>query len=286
MTSLVFMVLDTETTGTDPAVDQVIELGFATTDIRGLLAHGAYLVKPTVPISAGASACHHLIDEDLADAGPLAVAIAAIQGEWSEWNNAIAYAAHKAPFDKSFLPTVTDKPWLDTLRMAKRYFPELPHHTNQFLRYHLRLDVPRDIPVHRAEGDCIATAALLRYMLNGPARDDFERLGVVEFAKFVDGPLLLETVAFGRDRGGKWADMPWRFLNWVLESMDDPDPDLVHTAKHWLDNYQPKLLDVVGFGKHRGAKWTDAPRDYLSWLIRQSDLDPDTKFTVEHYLRR
>ena len=117
--------------------------------------------------------------------------------------------------------------------MARRYLPEAPGHSNQVLRYHLKLDVSRDIDVHRAEGDCITTAALLRYLLNGPARDDFERLGVSEFAKHVDSPLV---------------------------------------------------LTMCNFGKHAGKRWAEVPRDYLDWICRQRDFDPDVAFTARHYL--
>lgn len=36
--------------------------------------------------------------------------------------------------------------------------------------------------------------------------------------------------------------------------------------------------------KHRGKRWEEAPRDYLDWIVRKSDLDEDTKFTAKHYL--
>ena len=233
--ALTFLVLDTETTGTDPAKDQVIELGFATTDLYETLYFCSYLVRATVPISAEASAVHHLTDEDLINAyDDLPLAISEMQSDGTGWFSSVAYAAHNAPFDRQFLPTLTDKPWLDTLRMARRYLPDAPGHSNQVLRYHLKLDVPRDIPVHRAEGDCITTAALLRYLLTGPARDDFERLGVAEFAKHVDSPLV---------------------------------------------------LTMCNFGKHAGKPWAEVPRDYLAWILRQPDFDPDVRFTAETYLR-
>ncbi len=38
---------------------------------------------------------------------------------------------------------------------------------------------------------------------------------------------------------------------------------------------QPKLLPVLPFGKHRGMKWDDVPLDYLQWVLRQDDMDPD-----------
>ncbi len=233
MSSPIFLILDTETTGIDHEKDRVIEIGFAATNLQNLLGDGSQLVNPGVPISAEASACHHMVDEDVEDCLPLEEVLAAMSEDWALWGEACAYVAHNAPFDRGFLPKLTDKPWLDTYRMSKRYLPELPHHANQFLRYHLRLDVPRDIPAHRALGDCIVTAALLRYLLTGPAAGDFERLGVAEFVKFVDGPLLLSTVNFGKHAGKKWAEVPRDYLAWMLRT-GGFDPDTTHTAEHYL----------------------------------------------------
>jgi exodeoxyribonuclease X len=236
--TLLFVVLDVETTGMDPAIDQVVELGYVGTDLECTRFRDSYLVKPTVPISPGASACHHLIDSDLEDAGPLPCALASLACETAGCDDAIAYAAHNAPFDKSFLPTLTDKPWLDTLRMAKRYLPELPHHTNSFLRYALKLDVPRDIVPHRALGDCIVTAALLRWLLAGPARADFERMGTKEFELFIDGPLLLTMCNFGKHAGKRWTEVPRDYLAWMLRT-GGFDPDTTFTAETLLRNPRP-----------------------------------------------
>lgn len=48
---------------------------------------------------------------------------------------------------------------------------------------------------------------------------------------------------------------------------------------------KPSLLpSPMRFGKHRGKRWDEAPRDYLDWIVRKSDMDEDTKFTAKHYL--
>jgi exodeoxyribonuclease X len=48
----------------------------------------------------------------------------------------------------------------------------------------------------------------------------------------------------------------------------------------------PVLLDKCWFGKHRGSKWGDVPKDYLRWMrannVRMDDAD--IAHTVEHYL--
>ncbi len=47
---------------------------------------------------------------------------------------------------------------------------------------------------------------------------------------------------------------------------------------------EPKLLPTIPFGKHRGLKWIDAPRDYLEWLARQADMDPDVVWNARREL--
>jgi exodeoxyribonuclease X len=234
MSGLVFAVIDTETTGIEDR-DQVVEVGYCLTDMDRVLGRSSELVKPTIPITAMASACHHLIDDDLLLAEPLAHVVDKLKiTAPSVWSEAVAYVAHNSPFDRPRLPMLDDKPWLDTLRISKRYLPDLPSHTNQFLRYHLKLDVPRDIPAHRALGDCIVTAALLRHLLNGPAQDDLGRLGVAEFAKHVDSPLVLTMCNFGKHAGKKWAEVPRDYLQWILRT-GGFDPDVTFTARHHLD---------------------------------------------------
>lgn len=239
MTGPIFLVLDTETTGADPAKDGVVEVGFCATTLNEQLDAGSLLVDPGVPISAEASAVHHLIDEDVAGQPCLADALAALAEDWPVWGEAIAYAAHNAPFDKDFLPGLRDRPWIDTYRAARRYLPDLPKHSNQVLRYALKLDVPRDSAAHRAMGDCVVTAALLRYLLAGPAREDFERLGVDGFVAFVDSPLLLTTCTFGKHAGKPWSQVPSDYLAWMLRQQPGFDADTTFTAEHWLRTQRP-----------------------------------------------
>ena len=60
-----FLVVDTETTGIDPATCKVVELAYVLTNLTGPLAAGSFLVNPGCPIPPEASAVHHLVDEDV-----------------------------------------------------------------------------------------------------------------------------------------------------------------------------------------------------------------------------
>lgn len=65
---------------------------------------------------------------------------------------------------------------------------------------------------------------------------------------------------------------------------------LEHMLKsHTLDDLvaltqKPVLLTTVRFGKHKGEKWADVPRDYAQWALYRSDMaaeNPDLKYTLE-----
>src|SRR4051794_28229523 len=120
------IVLDTETTGTDPVADRVIEIGcvelldgFPT----GRTFH-AY-VNPGRSVSQGALAVHGLSDGFLADKPPFA----AIAGELLDFLGDGRLVIHNAGFDIGFLdaefgrnglPALGMVRALDTLTLARR----------------------------------------------------------------------------------------------------------------------------------------------------------------------
>ena len=47
----------------------------------------------------------------------------------------------------------------------------------------------------------------------------------------------------------------------------------------------PALLAKVGFGKHRGKRWSEVPADYLQWLVKSDMDDRNVRATAKHYLK-
>jgi len=43
----------------------------------------------------------------------------------------------------------------------------------------------------------------------------------------------------------------------------------------------PKMLHLMPFGKHKGMRLLEVPKDYREWLLKQENLDPDLKYTLE-----
>jgi len=48
----------------------------------------------------------------------------------------------------------------------------------------------------------------------------------------------------------------------------------------------PALLPTIPFGKHRGSKWSEVPVDYLTWILKQGDMDADIKYNATTEMTR
>ena len=49
---------------------------------------------------------------------------------------------------------------------------------------------------------------------------------------------------------------------------------------------EPALLPTIPIGKFRGAKWADVDAGFLSWMLRQADMDPDLAWNARRELKR
>jgi exodeoxyribonuclease X len=228
------VVIDTETTGLDPKEHAVVEIaaleiieiddGYGFGDL-----HHCF-VNPGRAIPPEASAVHHIVDNDVADAVALDVAISNLGLVGAE----TIFVAHNAPFDRSFLPELSDARWIDTCQVARHAFVDAPGYGNQVLRYYLKLQLPywvidtaNTLP-HRAGFDTIVTGALLCRLL-----DFYPVEGLITLS---NAPAVLRTCHFGKHRGQRWVDLPIDYLQWA--SRQDFDPNVAHTIKHEIARRQ------------------------------------------------
>ncbi len=217
-------VIDTETCSLEGGI---VEVGAV--DITwpaGVLgASQSHLVKPDRPITYGAMAVHHITEAMVADQPPLEDVIGAYKG-------ADYYVAHNANFDSRVLPDM-GAPWICTYKVARRLWPDLESHSNQFLRYALQLEVevPEDLYAHRALYDCFVTAALFKRITEESG------MTLVEMQIISELPALLKTVPFGKHKGKTFqdvlaADRGW--LQWALNNIADMSEDLRYTINYYL----------------------------------------------------
>ena len=186
LSSMRFVVFDTETTGLDPSEgDEIISIG-AIAVMNGVILNGEkfdQLVKPSKSITRSAWKVHGIGDVDLADADPADKVMPA----FLRFVGNSVLVAHNAAFDMAFLRKATgsrlftinpdsgertepgysdsldlNHPVLDTMLLSAVVHPNQPSHSLDSLlaRY--------GIPVsgrHSALGDALMTAKLLLSLL-------------------------------------------------------------------------------------------------------------------------
>lgn len=128
---------DTETTGTRPDKDRIIEIAAYDPVLGRTFEH---LIHPGIPIPPDATAIHKITDEMVANS-PSFAKIARDFISFCE-GDVVLIAHNNDQFDKLFLieegkrhqiimPTF---PMIDSLKWARKYRPDLPRHSLQFLR--------------------------------------------------------------------------------------------------------------------------------------------------------
>lgn len=233
-----FVIVDTETTGLDPATDRVVEVGLARVESAEIKRLFTRLVDPGIPIPCTASAIHHITINDVAGKKPLE----ALNEEIKEFCAGAVLAAHNAPFDRSFLPMLADHKWLCTKRLAQHLWPDAPGFSNQVLRYFLELKVgDYDISPHRALSDSIVTAELFiaavrQYLSHGNPDDIDALLG------YAASPIKVKAMPFGKHSGKPITEIPRDYLRWALGNIADMDLDLRSTILEELNPKQEKLV--------------------------------------------
>lgn len=223
----VIRVIDIETTGIDAAEHRVCEVGWCDLTAHGEVLLGeSVLINPERPIPPEASAVHHLIDADVAEAQTWPAfcqshrRVAEVELQ--------ALAAHNAKFEQSYCAALapSEMPWICTYKCALRLWPDAPSHSNQALRYWrnpaglARLIADR---AHRALPDAYVTAFLLRDMLQ------MDGVTVEKMIEWSSQPALQVTCHIGKNRGRKWSEIDSGFLRWLLDK--DFDEDVLFTAQ-------------------------------------------------------
>jgi DNA polymerase-3 subunit epsilon len=187
-----FAVVDVETTGTSPRRgDRVIEIAVIGVDAAGVRTLYHSLVNPGLPVPRWVRALTGITDELLKErpafAAIAADVVAALAGR--------VFVAHNARFDWAFVShelkvardLQLEGPRLCTVGLARRLVPGLKSRGLDGLTRFFGVDIHER---HRAEGDALATAEVLKRLL-ALAADK----GVTSVA---------ELEALGRRRRARW----------------------------------------------------------------------------------
>ncbi|PHM53284.1 DNA polymerase III PolC [Xenorhabdus hominickii] len=219
----IYRVVDTETCDMDSGIVEIASIDVVD-NIINYIEKQSHFVDPQKPISISAMAIHHITDEMVAGF-PL------ITNVIEKYKGADFLVAHNAAFDSRMMPEM-DAPFICTLKLAKRLWPDMESHSNQYLRYALKLDVhmPEGLHAHRALYDCIVTAALFKRIKDQSNWSDKEMLEIS------NQPSLLHKFKFGKHKGMTFEEVNQlnpSYFAWLLKQ-PDLDPDIEFTINYWL----------------------------------------------------
>lgn len=215
-------VVDTETCDFDGGIVEIASIDIVD-GVIDFSTQQSHLVNPHKPISINAMAVHHITDEMIQSSPVISDVIGSYRG--SDY-----LVAHNADFDKRMMPEM-EAPFICTLKLARRLWPDMESHSNQYLRYALNLDVnvPDGLHAHRALYDCIVTAALMQMIL------ECSGWTFNEMIEISNQPSLLNKLRFGKYKGMTFTEVKKEnpgYLDW-LSKQDDLDPDVAFSLDYW-----------------------------------------------------
>ena len=227
------VVLDTETTSLNFKIAEVIEFGFV---LKFKEEWGQFdeLHQPSGPIDHEISAITNITDKMVAGKPSFADSL----GDFDQILETVGtpdetiIVAHNAFYDKNIFthgyPTskVLDHEWVCTMRMAKKLYGNddtVKKFNLAYLRYRFDLDVPEDIPAHRASSDAYVTAKLFEHLLDEAQAQGVFAPGIdkrQQLFEWMNGPAVFDTMPMGKHKGKKLTEVPMEYWTWALSNMD------------------------------------------------------------------
>ncbi len=193
---------DTETTGTRPGKDRIIEIAaFCVTEEKTFCT----FINPECPIPPESSAiCTLSLFTDFCPSGSILIA---------HNNDSFDKPMLEFEFQRAGLK-MPEWIFIDTLKWARKYRPDLPRHTLQFLRE--AYEIPPN-QAHRALDDCIILHQLFQQMIDDLSWDQVLQL-LSQTSKITRMP-------FGKHAGKLLAEVPKNYVSWLAGSgaLDKPE---------------------------------------------------------------
>lgn len=270
------LICDTETTGPDPSLAKICELGMILVDT---LEDGSLkvvkedelfpfetLINPGEPIPPEASAVNHITNKMVADA-PLIFSEEVVDSVSAMVASADMIVAHNLPYDYEILnrelPDIfgkfsKSKTRIDTLRLAKHALPSGKSYALQVLRYQYELECEGE--AHRALFDvelCQKVLELCQERSFTPWDKIPER---------ANKAIYINIMYFGKYRGRYFdevmAEDPDYFRWFMRQDWRNEHSDLVFTVTmHWRRKKKAKIAeDLAKVEEKRSEEAERAPR--------------------------
>ena len=185
-----YVAIDLETTGTNPAEDRIIEVGAAKVECGRVVSTFSTFVNPQISISPRITSLTGITDEDVAGAPVIADIIA----DMIAYTKDVPILGHNVIFDYSFIKKAAAnskleyaKEGIDTLKIARRILPDVPHKNLPALCEHFKIDSGKS---HRALDDAISASKLYYalYAVN-PEVEMFNKAMVLNYSVKKDSPI-------------------------------------------------------------------------------------------------
>ena len=202
---------DTETTGLKPDADKIIEIALYDATKKTSL---CTFVNPGRPIPQESTGITGITDEMVKDA-PSFKEVAEQMVEFCS-GDVILVAHNNDNFDKHFLTaefknagvTLPKYPYVDTLKWARKYRPDLPKYSLQYLRELYGIDANN---AHRALDDVMVMKQMFEKMIGDLTIEE-----VFILLNQKSGPIT--QMPFGKHRGIPLAKVPKHYLSWLAKS--------------------------------------------------------------------
>ena len=215
---------DTETTGVRPGDDRIVEIAaFDATLNKEFVS----FINPGIPIPPESSKIHNITDEMVANAPSMKQVAQELIDFCS--GDVVLIAHNNDSFDKPFLEAefarndvqIPEWKYIDTLKWARKYRPDLPRHTLQHLRE--VYGFPEN-NAHRALDDVVTLCRIFTEMI-----DDLP-LHVV--MKLLETSGIIRHMPFGKYKGLLLQDVPESYVRWLDENgaLDKPDNEALKAS--------------------------------------------------------
>lgn len=208
---------DTETTGIKPEKDRIIEI--AAYDPEKDTSFVSF-INPQMLIPPEATAIHNITNAMVEKAPPFNEV--AIQFMEFCGSNSVLIAHNNDAFDKVFLHmefTRSQVPlpswkYLDTLKWSRKYRPDLPKHSLQFLREVYGIAANQ---AHRALDDVKVLHQVFSHMIGD--------LTIDRVVALLEEKRSLQKMPFGKYQGKALREVPKDYLAWLKSSgaLDKPE---------------------------------------------------------------
>ncbi len=201
---------DTETTGIKPGKDKIIEIAAYDPVYEKSFCH---FINPKIPIPEEATRIHGITDAMVKEA-PSFESIAREFASFCE-GETVLIAHNNDAFDLPFLQSeykeaslsFPDWTFFDSLKWARKYRPDLPKHSLQYLREVYKIPENR---AHRALDDVKILKSVFSHLI-----DDLPIDTVLELMK-KEGKI--SRMPFGKHQGKPLDQIPQSYVSWLEKS--------------------------------------------------------------------